>query len=327
MHHIPRFSRWYSSRRTHTSIATAAGAATKQGNQSNGVPLRFHNRRPLRINRAWGGTTRSALVRVGVVLCIASFGVTATAASATTNPVVAAQLSGCSPHGEVRWQPSGNLPPLRLHGYTRTYCDDFRGREIGHGWYLFSGQPGGDPGAMFEPSHVTQTGGVLNINTYRDASLDNDWATGGLCQCANAQTYGRYFVRSRITRGGDDNDELLWPAGGGWPPEVDFNETGSSTAQTGSYVHYDTDNSQIAHQLHVNLLAWHTWGVIWTPTSLTFTVDGAVWGRVTDPSAIPTVAMTLDLQEQTFCYNGSACPTLPVSLKVDWVAEFAPTHR
>ena len=23
---------------------------------------------------------------------------------------------------------------------------------------------------------------------------------------------------------------------------------------------------------------WHTWGVIWTPTSITYTVDGSVWG-------------------------------------------------
>ncbi len=210
-----------------------------------------------------------------------------------------------------------------MRGFVRIYCDDFVGRGLGRGWFRFQGQPGGDPGAMFEPGHVQQIGGLLVIRTYRDPRLGGGWATGGVCQCAIARTYGAYFVRSRVTGKGDDNDELLWPAGHQWPPEIDFNETGPTTTWTGSYVHYEASNQQIRHQVDVNLTRWHTWGVIWTPNSITFTVDGRVWGRVTYAAAIPRVPMTLDLQEQTFCFNGSSCPTRPVSLQIDWVAEFA----
>ena len=90
-------------------------------------------------------------------------------------------------------------------------------------------------------------------------------------------------------------------------------------------MHYSSSNQQIGHQLSVNLTTWHTYGVIWTPSAVTFTEDGKVWSRVTAASAIPTIPMTLDLQEQTYCYNNWACPTAPLSMRVDWATEFTPT--
>jgi hypothetical protein len=264
----------------------------------------------------------AALVAVGLTAPVES----ASASQGAGARPVAAHQSGCGRHGRAKYQPSGELPPRALPGYVRIYCDDFLGPQIGPGWGKFSGQPGGDPGAMFLPSHVWQIDGLLTINTYKDSANGGNWATGGVCQCAYAQTYGVYLVRSEITGPGDDNDELLWPSQHVWPPEVDFNETGASTSQTGSYVHYDSDNQQIGHQLNVNLTKWHTWGVIWTPTSVTFTIDGQVWSQVTSPSAIPNIPMTLDLQEETYCASGWACPSGPLSMRIDWVSEYAPIH-
>jgi hypothetical protein len=136
--------------------------------------------------------------------------------------------------------------------------------------------------------------------------------------------YGAYFVRSRVTSGGDDNVQLLWPKAAVWPPEVDFNETGSSSTDTGWYVHYDAANHQVARTLRINLAHWHTWGVIWTRTRITFTVDGRVWGIEKNVSVIPHQGMTLDIQQQTFCGIAPECPTKPLSMFVDWVVEFAP---
>jgi len=240
---------------------------------------------------------------------------------ATTPP------SGCNPRGQARYEASRQLPPRALRRYIRSYCDDFRGPRLSLGWGKFAGNPSGNPGAMFLPSHVSQTGGILTISTYRDAANGGNWATGGVCECAIAQTYGAYFVRSEITGGGVDNDEMLWPAQHVWPPEVDFNETTAGTHQTDSFVHYHADNEQIAHQISIDLTKWHTWGVVWTPSQVIFTIDGHAWSTVTEPSAIPRIPMTLDLQEQTYCATGAACPTRPVSMKIDWVTEFAPAHR
>jgi hypothetical protein len=235
--------------------------------------------------------------------------------------------SGCGTQGTTRNEVSSQLPPRRLRGYTLAYCNDFRGSNLSRGWGRFSGVPGGDPSGMFVPSHVVVENGMLTLNTYRDPANNNGWATGGLCQCGVAHTYGAYFVRSRVTGSGDDEVQLLWPAAHVWPPEVDFNETGSQSTKTAWYVHYRSSNDQVAKTLHVNLTMWHTWGVIWKARSLTFTVDGVVWGIVRNQAMIPHEGMTLDIQQQTWCGIAPECPTKPLSMLVDWVAEFVPARH
>ena len=267
--------------------------------------------------------------RIASAVSILLLGIGVTTASAATQPLLAKKSapSGCSAGSLAHTEPSGALPPRSVRGYHLAYCNDFRGSQLPAGWSKFDGVPGGDPGGMFLPSHVLIAGGLLRLNTSRDASAGNNWATGGTCQCSVARTYGAYFVRSRVTSGGDDNVELLWPAGAVWPPEIDFNETSSSPAKTGWYVHYTAKNHRIAKALRINLTKWHTWGVIWTPTTLTFTVDGKEWGVVKNSAAVPHRAMTLDIQQQTLCGIAPGCPTKPLSMLVDWVVEFAPARR
>jgi hypothetical protein len=265
-----------------------------------------------------------------VAVCsIVALGTVSSSASAVTHPhalhVWAA--SGCGTHGSTATEVSHQLPVRVLRGYRRDYCNDFRGSQLSRGWFKFDGVPGGDPSGMFDPAHVVVAGGVLQLITSRDPSIDNRWATGGLCLCGKAQTYGAFFVRSRVTAGGDDNVELLWPKAHVWPPEIDFNETGNITSKTGWYVHFSQHNNQIATTLRVNLKLWHTWGVLWTPGKLTFTVDGIVWGIVRDPTVIPHEAMTLDIQQQTWCGIAPECPKKPLSMLVDWVSEFVPIKR
>jgi beta-glucanase (GH16 family) len=201
---------------------------------------------------------------------------------------------------------------------------DFNGSTLPSEWDAYQGQPGGDPGGQFDTGHVVVGGGMLQINTYQDPAFNNDWVTGGLCLCGLAsQTYGAYFVRSRVTGGGATAVELLWPNGNVWPPEIDFNESYGSTSGTSATVHFNSSNSTIGRSVNVNLTQWHTWGVIWTPNSITYTVDGNVWGKVSTASAIPNIPMHISLQSQTFCASGWACPTAPSSLQVDWVAQYA----
>ncbi|HEY5091668.1 MAG TPA: glycoside hydrolase family 16 protein [Acidimicrobiales bacterium] len=209
-------------------------------------------------------------------------------------------------------------------GYTESYVQDFTGSSVPNGWDVYSGLPGGDPGAQWGLSHVTVSGGLLSLNTWQDPAYNNEWVTGGLCQCGVARTYGAYFVRSRVTGSGPTNVELLWPTSG-WPPEIDFNETSgvtSGSSATTIWAINGSNRSQIQSTINIDMTQWHTWGVIWTPTSLKYTVDGRVWGTVTNPSGIPSVPMTLDLQQQTWCSTNFACPTAPTSMQVDWVTEY-----
>jgi beta-glucanase (GH16 family) len=114
---------------------------------------------------------------------------------------------------------------------------------------------------------------------------------------------------------------LLWPTGS-WPPEIDFDETFGDTDLSTATLHYSSSNSQVQQTTSIDMTQWHTWGVIWTPSSVIYTVDGTVWGEVTDASEIPDQPMTLDIQQQTWCASDWACPTSDQSTYVDWVVEY-----
>jgi len=64
--------------------------------------------------------------------------------------------------------------------------------------------------------------------------------------------------------------------------------------------------------------------LIWSPSSILYTLDGRAWGAIRLPSEIPAQPMTLDLTQQTWCASFWACPTALQSLQVDWVAEYQP---
>jgi Glycosyl hydrolases family 16 len=220
--------------------------------------------------------------------------------------------------------PSGVAPPgaNALPGYRLTYVTDFEGTTLPSGWNVFTGIPAGDPGGQFASTHVVVHDGTLALNTWKDPKYSNRWITGGLCQCGVAKTYGAYFVRSRITGSGPNEAELLWPANNVWPPEIDFNETGGVVYATSSTIHWGPINQIEQRHLNINMEQWHTWGVIWTPALVTYVVDGQVWGTITNASEIAKVPMTLDFEQRQLCAIGRQCPTRPVSMLIDWVAEY-----
>src|ERR1019366_2651629 len=219
-------------------------------------------------------------------------------------------------------EPSGYAPPSAsaLSGYTQSYVTDFTGTSLPSGWSVYTGVAGGDAGSQWAASQVAVSGGMLQLNTSLAPLLN-----GGVCQCGHSQTYGAGFVRSRVTAPGSTQVELLWPTVG-WPPEIDFNETGgqaTSTTATNIWAVSGNSRSQSQVSLTINMTQWHTWGVVWTPTSITYTVDGHAWGSFTNASEVPQQPMWLTPQQQTWCGWGYACPTAPDSMQVDWVVDYA----
>jgi hypothetical protein len=276
--------------------------------------------------------TRRSLLTRRIALAAAVLPVLATslplAASAATGRATTdhASSAACSPRVPSASEPSHLAPLTRLlvPGYRLAYCADFTGTKLPWGWDKFAGVPAGDAGGYFEPSHVVVHHGILSINTYWEATHGGVWASGGVCACGFRRTYGAFFVRSRSVGFGPDEVELLWPVARTWPPEVDFNESARLPWSSTWTVHFASQDKTHERTAFVNLLGWHTWGVYWAPHSLTFTVDGFVWGTVTDRRAIPRGAMTLDVQSQSYCGIAPECPTAWSSLQVDWVEEFAP---
>ncbi len=280
--------------------------------------------------------TRSSLNRwragiglgVAIIAALSSWAGASTPIRANASAVSPPGLSLVISAGSVdHSEPSGLAPPGSdaLPGFALDYMNDFNGSATPSGWNVYSGVPGGDPGGQFGPGHVSVTGGMLQLSTWPDPAYGGAWVTGGLCQCGLARTYGAYFVRSRTTGPGPTIVELLWPANNQWPPEVDFAETNGSVGAMTATTHYSAQNHMEVRKLALDMTSWHTFGVIWTPGQITYLVDGKVWGSVDKPSQVPSIPMTLDIQQQTWCLSAWACPSSPQSLQVDWVAEYRMT--
>jgi outer membrane protein OmpA-like peptidoglycan-associated protein len=286
---------------------------------------------------AW---TTSLAVMTSVVVSLVPGGENVTGAS-TTLPTRSAPFhhapratapSAAVPDGTTSAsEPSGEAPPgpTAMTGYTRTYANDFTGSSIPSGWNVYKGAPGSsDPGSQWALNHVVVSNGLLQLNTFQDPAFGGEWVTGGLCQCGVTNTYGAYFVRSRTTGVGPTQVELLWPTSG-WPPEIDFDETNGALGSSMATLHFGANNSQVHNIISTDMSQWHTWGVIWTASSISYTLDGKIWAQVNDASEIPHQPMTLDIQQQTWCnvapnpLSPSSCPTTPQSTLVDWVAEYS----
>jgi hypothetical protein len=216
-------------------------------------------------------------------------------------------------------------PPWAMPGYARTYVNDFT-QPLSRQWYLYSGVPKGDPSGQFDAKHVAVNKGELKIGTWRDPRYANNWVSGGAGLSGLGVKYGAFFIRSRETAPGPDTVALLWPTNNQWPPELDVNEAYGSPTQELWFDHYSTPQDKVSGQVTVNVTHWHTWGVIWTPKSITFTVDGRAWGSVTAADEIPTIPMELGLQSQSWCgISGQPCPSVPSTYQIDWVTVFQPT--
>ena len=252
--------------------------------------------------------------------------------AAKTNPHQVQSRSGLPGPSGVP-VPTGNLP-----GWQLTYSQDFSGTTLPPGWDAYSGEPGGDPYGYWDSADVTVSNGELHLRTKAndDPQSSNTSSTGGVGFYGNSQEYGMYLVRMK----GDyepglqiSNIALLWPTDGNtWPPEMDFyeDEGGSRSGFTAS-LHPGSDGDDcciVRHTLANAATQWHTYGIMWTPTSITYTIDGRPWGvvrksQLSGPADWPSIPMNLDLQSQNL---GPDQPNGSIeTMTVDWVAEYAPS--
>ena len=223
----------------------------------------------------------------------------------------------------------GTSPPGSAGGWQLTYSTDFPGNSLPSGWIAYNGEPGGDPYGNWEPSNVSVSGGALHL-------MATSSAQGGVKFLGNPQTYGMYLVRMK----GDyepglsiNNLAILWPDQQGvWPPEVDFFEDlGGSRQFFSASLHAGPNGNgdcciTVTPNQDSNATAWHTYGVQWTPSAITYTIDGRAWAStsrssISSSAQWPTIPMDLTLQSQN---QDSAQPSGTIeTMTVAWVAEYA----
>ncbi len=83
-------------------------------------------------------------------------------------------------------------------------------------------------------------------------------------------------------------------------------------------VHYGANNREYVGFLSGSFTTWHTYSVVWTTTSITYSVDGRRFLTVNDRAAIPRGAMHLVLQAGVNSGIKAATDTR-ATLDVDWV--------
>jgi beta-glucanase (GH16 family) len=249
--------------------------------------------------------------------------------TASSAPTAAATASDSPSPGSSAGGASTDPPPGSMPGWQLVYSQDFSGSTLPPNWGAYQGQPGGDPYGQWSKDNVVVSGGALNLMATPDGS--GGYSTGGVMFSGNPQTYGMFLVRMK----GDyepglqiSNILLLWPNSSVWPPEIDFYEDqGGTRASYLATVHPgpDGDNSDQVHDsVDSDGTEWHTYGVEWTPTSITFTIDGQPAGAVVQNSGLPAwpdIPMNLALQSENL---GPAQPSQSIdTMTVAWVAEYA----
>ena len=158
-------------------------------------------------------------------------------------------------------------------------------------WSIFHGPGNGTNG----PKALANTFVSNGYLVLRAAPINGTWYGAGVCACGVVQTYGKYEMMVRFDAGyGIKTAAMLWPANGGWPPEVDFYEISEADPTRSTNVltnHWrDATGTHMEHGLsRGNFTQWHVVGLEWTPGALNFTLDGVVVKTMT--SNVPKVPM------------------------------------
>jgi len=238
--------------------------------------------------------------------------------------------------------PSGQNPATSLAGYTLKYTQEFTGSSMPANWGAYLGTPGGESSsvAQWEPDMCTFSGGEAH---FMASGIDSC----GMHYQGAPQEYGAWFARLQANAepaGQLFTDIfLLWPANNQWPPEIDVyedegdrsstvatlwntvgNACGSSPSSNCLYQYTQTNGGSggIAN----TDTEWHTYGVEWTPSGVSWLIDGRVIltapaSAVKSPAQQPALTMDMALQSENL--QGSGTTSTYDSMNVDWVEQFS----
>jgi beta-glucanase (GH16 family) len=243
--------------------------------------------------------------------------------------------------------------PPSGHVWQQTFGDEFNGVALDPTkwtscyWWVNGGctNSGNNELEWYTPGNVTESGGTLKLRAQQQTTLAPDGKTysytSGMISSGRSTSllstppkfqfkYGYMEMRAKLPKG-----QGLWPAfwtlpsSQDWPPEIDVMEAlGSrpSDVLTGVF-NKDAGGKTVHDATWVTGLAdytadFHTFGVDWEPTSLTWYVDGVERFRVTDPAKIPSEAMYV-LADLAVGGNWPGSPdsstAFPSDFEIDWI--------
>jgi len=236
---------------------------------------------------------------------------------------------GPVPNSDRSWSPAGGA------GWSRTFLDSFTGPIDTTVWGRYHGRSRSSTISNWARDNVATTpytgsGGRGHL-LIRTTNTNGTWTSGGLSSGRGvARTQGQWLVRAKIDRApGIGYAFLLYPQGGGWPPEIDFAEgTAGDTPTIMATLHYGADNRTVSNYLHDrDITQWHTFGVIINGDTVDYTIDGIVWSTVRH-HGVPRVPLWLGIQTNVKPNDGTNSEWLTTAtphesqIDIDWVAHY-----
>jgi beta-glucanase (GH16 family) len=235
---------------------------------------------------------------------------------------------GSATRARAASDPSGE-DPAPLTGYSTQYTEEFIGTALnGLDWAAYNNQTSTQPAGPRCSCNALVSDGVLHL---RMTKVNGIWMGAGVSSRKVHTTYGQVQVRARYDHGaGTKAVALLWPEVG-WPPEIDFFETTTDAthSRNGLTNHYGATNLMQHNYVaaspgwhtfvipNYDTADWHTYGTIWTPDSVTYTVDGTT--VAVQAGHAPNQRMWLGLQNGKGGAGPDASTPPTVDFDIDWV--------
>jgi beta-glucanase (GH16 family) len=248
--------------------------------------------------------------------------------------------------------------PLGLPGnWTCTFDDEFNGTSLNTGNWVpqvtaSSGYANGATACYVDdPNTISVSGGYLNLTALQVAPFtcgdgSNSFTTSyeaGMVSTSGLfdQTYGAFEVSAKLPPSvveGLQETMWLYPQTltyGAWPDsgEIDFAEFYSEYPGLDvPYIHYadsSTDPNVTSYDCLINQDAFNTYGVDWTPTSITVMYNGEPClvdypSTGSEPFDQPFfIALTQALGVGTNAFTPGVTQ-LPATTQIDWVRAWAP---
>ncbi|NJC08771.1 family 16 glycosylhydrolase [Polymorphobacter fuscus] len=221
-------------------------------------------------------------------------------------------------------------------GQAASFFDPFD-RIDNSRWYISDGWVNGNwHGCTWAKSNLVIRNGILQMKLTKAPNPLRAY------KCAEIRThgshgYGLYEVSMRTAAGAGLNTAMFTYSGRPLTPihdEIDFEFLGKSPrdVQLNYYVAGRGGHESIASVGSNASAAFHTYAFEWTPTALTWYIDGRLVRRVTAaprPTTPGQFFLTLwNGTDKNSNWLGTFVPsTAPVTAEVDWVAFTAPGER
>jgi beta-glucanase (GH16 family) len=228
------------------------------------------------------------------------------------------------------------IPP----GYVMTFDDEFSGTTLdltkwstGWAWANGSGlNTSTYPNDEGLPGNIVVTGGVANFSVTKGPTPHRQ-KYGTAVMTTNgkfSQKYGYFEASIKLPPNANGIWPAFWmvPGSFAWPPEIDIMEWHGSTPKINYMtLWWGTSSNPLYSDGTYTAPAplsdgYHAYGMLWTPTAVTWYIDGVQ--RYTVTSNIPTVSMYIILNADTGYAAMGPFATLPSVMSVAYVRAYAP---